>query len=332
MPHVILDSLRERNENTLREQFAFDVLMGLSANEKYLLSKYFYDSKGSRLFEKITDLEEYYPTRCEFEILKNIAPDIAKQLSGEPFDIVELGAGDGRKTKVLLSQLLDANIDFTYIPVDISESAVSDLCTDLSESHAGLTAQGIVGEYFDSIRYLDKQSERRKLVLFLGSNIGNFDFPHAQRFLRTIWKYLNQGDLLLSGFDLKKDIDVMLKAYNDSHGVTRDFNLNVLNRINQELDGHFDISLFSHYGLYNPIRGAMESFLISRCDQQILIGDLEKIFTFHAYEPIHMEYSYKYLLSDIDRLAKETGFQVLAHWQDSQQYFVDSLWKVRKEI
>ena len=331
MSYIVLDSLRSRNQASMRDQFAFDVLMGFSAEHKYLPSKYFYDDRGSRLFEAITDLEEYYPTACEFEILDRAGPAIAEHCGEGEFDVVELGAGDGRKTKVLLSRLMEAGRRFTYIPVDISESAVADLCGSLEDSHPGLPAQGIVGEYFESIRYLEQVSARRKLALFLGSNIGNFDFKSALRFLRTIWKSLSDGDLLLVGFDLKKDINVMLRAYNDTRGVTRDFNLNVLTRINAELGGQFDLEGFSHYGLYNPTRGAMESYLISLREQQVYIGEIEKTFVFKAFEPIHLEYSYKYLVSDIEQLAADTGFEVAAHWQDSRGWFADSLWRVRKE-
>lgn len=329
--HIVLDSLRSRNESSLRDQFAFDVLMGLSAEHKYLPSKYFYDTRGSELFEQITDLDEYYPTACEFEILQRVAPEIAAALSDETFDVVELGAGDGRKTKVLLSRLQAEAVDFSYIPVDISESAVVELCSALAESHAGLSVQGIVGDYFDSIRYLDKHSEHRKLVLFLGSNIGNFDYSHALHFLRTIWQYLNHDDLLLVGFDLKKDIQTLLRAYNDSRGVTSAFNLNVLTRINRELGGQFRPEAFSHYGLYNPTRGAMESYLVSLEEQSVYIDEISKHFSFKAFEPIHLEYSYKYLLSDIENMAADTGFEVLHHWPDSNNHFVDSLWQVRKE-
>lgn len=331
MKPIVLDSLTSRNASSLRDQFAFDVLMGLSAEKKYLSSKYFYDSYGSELFEQITDLDEYYPTACEFEILQQVAPQIAATLGKDSFDIVELGAGDGRKTKVLLSRLQARDIDFSYIPVDISESAVNELCAALEVSHSGLAVQGIVGEYFDSIRYLNNNSERRKLVLFLGSNIGNFDFASALQFLRTIWQYLNHDDLLLVGFDLKKDIQTLLQAYNDSRGITRDFNLNVLTRINRELGGQFQLDTFSHYGLYNPVGGAMESYLVSLEEQTVYIDEIQKYFSFRAFEAIHMEYSYKYLLSDISDMAADTGFEVLHHWPDSNNYFVDALWQVRKE-
>lgn len=332
MTYLVLDSLRHQTQDALKEQFAFDVLMGFSAPSKYLPSKYFYDAYGSRLFEQITELEEYYPTRCEFEILNTVGGEITEFIKDEPFEIVELGAGDGRKTKVLLSQLLETTHQFSYIPIDISETAMAELVSSLNQSHPTLSTHGIVGDYFDSIRHLESTSDSRKLVLLLGSNIGNFDFPNAKRFLHSIWKCLNHDDLLLIGFDLKKDINVLTKAYNDSKGITRDFNLNVLTRINNELDGDFEVERFSHHGMYNPRHGAMESYLVSLHQQEVHIGALEKTFEFMPYEAIHLELSHKYLLSEMQKLANETGFTVLKNWQDSQEYFADGLWQVNKDF
>lgn len=332
MSYLVLDSLRHQPHDSLKEQFAFDVLMGFSAPSKYLSSKYFYDAYGSRLFEQITELDEYYPTRCEFEILKKAGGEIAEFLQGEPFEVVELGAGDGRKTKVLLSQLLENTHQFSYIPIDISEAAMAELVRSLEQSHPMLSTHGIVGDYFDSIRHLESLSDSRKLVLLLGSNIGNFDFPNAKRFLHSIWKCLNHNDLLLIGFDLKKDIGVLTQAYNDRQGVTRDFNLNLLTRINNELQGEFDITLFTHHGMYNPRHGAMESYLVSLQQQEVHIGALEKTFEFNVYEAIHLEVSHKYLLSDMQKMATETGFTVLKNWHDSQDYFADALWQVNKDF
>ena len=329
--YTVLDSVRNQDEDALRTQFALDVLIGLDAAQKFLPSMYFYDRRGSEIFERITQLSEYYPSNCELEILKAHGTQIASIFSRQPFDLVELGAGDGRKTKVLLSCLQQQDADFTYVPVDISESAVAQLVSSLSHSHPELPTQGLVGEYFDAIRHLGCELTRNKLVLFLGSNIGNFDNAGAMRFLRTIWRHLNDGDYLLVGFDLKKDIEVLTRAYNDCEGVTRDFNLNVLRRINEELDANFDLSTFDHYGFYNPLRGAMESHLVSLCDQSVRVGELSKTFHFQAYQTIHMEYSCKYHLAHIEDMARNSGFDIVEHWQDSRNWFVDSLWRVNKQ-
>lgn len=328
--YTVLESVRSRSQDLLREQFALDVLVGFSAEAKYLPCKYFYDAEGSRLFEQITDLDEYYLTSCEYDILWKAGPDIAKLTSHEPFEIVELGAGDGRKTKLLISAALEHGNDISYIPVDISESAISELVDSLRATYPNLHTQGIVGEYVDSLRHLEHTSPKRKLALFLGSNIGNFDYENALGFLRTLWKHLDHDDLLLVGFDLKKDPAVLTRAYNDTQGLTRDFNLNVLERINTELGGNFDPARFVHHALYNPVRGAMESYLLSLQEQTVTIDAIHKSFQFQPWEAIHLEYSYKYLPDDITAMAQATGFECIAQWTDRRNYFVDALWQVRK--
>jgi uncharacterized SAM-dependent methyltransferase len=167
-------------------------------------------------------------------------------------------------------------------------------------------------------------------VLFLGSNIGNLDRPRARTFLRRLWTGLASGDHVLIGFDLKKDIERLLAAYNDREGVTASFNLNLLTRINRELGGHFDAARFRHFSTYNVFSGAMESYLVSLDPQEVRIDRLQSSFTFRAWEPLHTEYSYKYLLADIERLAKESGFEVVSHFHDRRGFFADSLWRVEK--
>jgi uncharacterized SAM-dependent methyltransferase len=168
------------------------------------------------------------------------------------------------------------------------------------------------------------------MVLFLGSNLGNFDKSSAKDFLRNLWNALNDGDYTVIGFDLKKDIDLMLKAYNDSQGVTRDFNLNLLRRINRELGGDFDLNKFHFYASYDVFTGAMESYLVSKEEQTVFIKEIGQAFNFEAWEPIHTEFSYKYLISDIEELAADTGFAIETQLYDSKRYFVDSIWRVQK--
>lgn len=168
------------------------------------------------------------------------------------------------------------------------------------------------------------------MVLFLGSNIGNFSRPMALRFLRHLWHSLNPNDVVLIGFDLKKDLDILYDAYNDKKGVTKEFNFNVLDRINKTLNGNFDRKNYQHQGLYNVQTGAMESYLISQCEHEVYIKDLDKSFSFKPWEPLHMEYSYKYLESDIVDYATSTGFEVIENYKDNKGYFVDSLWRVIK--
>lgn len=312
-----------------RECFAQDVLAGFSAPRKYLPSKYFYDARGSKLFERIADIDEYYLTGCEFDVLERCGPDIVASLQADALDVIELGAGDGRKTKVLLSHLLAAGKTLHYVPVDISESAVHELVESVRASHRAVQVSGLAGEYFECLRRLRRQPGRASLVLFLGSTIGNMDYLSAMQFLRTLRKHLRDGDYLLVGFDLKKDIDLMIAAYNDSEGVTREFNLNVLRRINRELGGHIPLEKFEHYGFYNPVKGAMESYLISLEEQNVAIDALGRSFHFDAYEGIHLEQSSKYLEKDIFEMARHAGFETVAHWHCARGWFVDALWRVK---
>lgn len=312
------------------EIFAADVLVGLSETRKRLPSKYLYDDEGSRLFVKITHLDEYYPTRCEFENLKRNKVSIAKYVADQPFNLVEFGSGDGHKTRVLIEHFLEQKLEFQYVPIDISHLAINELVTDLENSYSELKVKGLISDYFAGIRCLNNRSSRKNLVLFLGSNIGNFSHAEARIFLRNLWNCLKSGDQVLIGFDLKKDIEMFLRAYNDSEGVTAAFNLNLLTRINRELGGQFNLNNFRHFGTYDVFSGAMESYLVSLKQQEVFIEEIGRSFKFRPWEPIHTEYSYKYLKRDIDNLAHETGFIVKQHFYDSKKYFIDSLWEVKK--
>ncbi len=319
-------------KNDPTHEMALSVLEGLSSRPKSLPSLLFYDDKGSELFKKIMQLDEYYPTRCEAEILQKYSQDITSFVSGEKFNLVELGCGDGAKTILLLNTLLKEKREFNYVPLDISKAAVEFLLGNLEKEYGPIPFDvlGLVAEYFQGLGWLTENASERNMVLFLGSNIGNFNRPTALRFLRHLWHSLNDGDLVLIGFDLKKDLDVLYDAYNDKEGITKEFNFNVLDRINDLLKGNFKRENFQHQGLYNIQTGAMESYLISQCQHTVTIDEVGKSFKFEAWEAIHMEYSYKYLQSDIDSLASSTGFKILKNYTDSNGYFVDSLWTVCK--
>jgi L-histidine Nalpha-methyltransferase len=316
----------------LKQTFALDVLVGLSERKKTISSKYFYDEEGSKLFQQIMHLPEYYLTRCEFEILERNGPAIADFVANEKWNLVELGPGDGLKTNLLLMQFLHKEVDFQYVPIDISESALQNLVNNLHNQIPRLEVRGLVSDYFNGLKWLNKlnSADRKNFVLFLGSNIGNFNYSRARVFLRSLWNSLNHGDLVLIGFDLKKDIDLMLAAYNDSQGITEKFNLNLLNRINRELGGNFDVSRFQHFANYDVFSGAMESYLVSQADQKVFIEEIGQTFYFEPWEPIHTEYSYKFLQTDIESLAAETGYLVEYEFQDSHQYFSDCIWRVYK--
>ena len=330
MTYEILKHTTADDSAHAKEVFAHDVLEGLSKEMKSLPSKYFYDDRGSELFSKITELSEYYLTNCGFEILRNYKSDITKLLADKPFRLIELGAGDGRKTKILLEYFLEQSLNFQYVPIDISELAVADLTKQLQGEFKSLETKGLVTDYFSGIKWVSQREEKeiRNFVLFLGSNIGNLTKNEACNFLRELRGSLNKGDLLLIAFDLKKDPEVIRKAYNDSQGVTRDFNLNLLTRINSELGGAFDLNKFTFLAVYNPLLGAVESFIISLEEQEVFIKEFNKAFYFKAWEPIHTEYSFKYTDSDIRDFANQTGFVIEKNFYDSKKYFLQSVWKV----
>lgn len=327
----VLDARKAGQFRDERREFALDVLEGLSERPKRLASRWFYDERGSKLFARIMDVPQYYLTDCEREILDLRARDIVAPLADGPFDLVDLGAGDGRKTQIVLERVVGGGLDVRYVPIDISEQAVEGVVTRMASELPDLSIHGLVSEYTDGLHWLGAQKTgRKKLVLFLGSNIGNFNKSQARAFLRRLWTVLDGGDHVLIGFDLKKDIDLLLSAYNDPLGVTSEFNLNLLHRINRELDGDFRVEEFRHFGTYNVFSGAMESYLVSLTPQRVTIGELAQTFEFDAWEPIHTEYSYKYLESDIVALAEATGFEVVSEFRDRRGWFVDALWRVVK--
>ncbi len=311
------------------DQFALDVLTGLSVKEKKISTKYFYDDIGSDLFQKITRHKDYYLTRTEFEILSNARDEIANKLSEDEVDIIELGAGDGHKSELLLDSLLAQGKTVNYYPVDISSEAINQL-EDTLRPKENLNVHAIVADYLDGLKFLKEKSKNRKIVLFLGSNIGNFNREGCLNFLSQVWMNLNDNDYALIGFDLKKDISKLNAAYNDSSGHTRAFNLNLLKRINKELGANFNIDKFQHVGFFNPKIGAMESYLVPIQKQEVYIEKLEQKFVFEAFEPLHLEYSFKYSADDIHEICQQTGFVVEEHYSDKKHYFIDSLLRVCK--
>jgi len=312
------------------DTFAEDILKGLSSEPKFLSSKYFYDDEGSRLFQQIMDLPEYYLTRSEFEIFSTKTKEIFEAFTqnSKEFDLIELGAGDGTKTAVLIDYFLKQDADFTYSPIDISQEAVDILTAKFKNEFPDLKMNAKTGDYFRILETLKTQSKRPKILMFLGSNIGNFSREDSISFFKHLHEVMNNGDLLFTGFDLQKDPRVILAAYDDAQGVTAEFNINLLRRINRELGADFDLEKFSHYAIYRPNECAARSFLISREEQNVSIKALNQTFHFKAWEPIFMEISQKYSLEMIEDLATISGFEVSENFFDSKQFFVDSLWKV----
>lgn len=318
------------NDTTLvLSTFAEDVREGLLQTPKTLPSKYFYDEQGDKLFQTIMGLGEYYLTRCEFEIFSEQKEAILRSFLGDDdaFRLVELGAGDGTKTKVLMSHFLEAGADFTYNPIDISQNVLDQLKGDLGNALPDLKVEPIQGDYFDALEELNRHHSRKEVVLFLGSNIGNFSNEEAELFLGKLADNLSEGDLLLIGFDLMKNPQTILNAYNDKLGVTKEFNLNLLTRMNNELGADFDIEKFKHFPTYNPINGETRSHLISTADQKVYIEVLDTTFHFDAWEAIHTEVSQKYSPKMIEQFAAKAGFRIVENFTDECSYYVDSLWE-----
>lgn len=308
-------------------QFYRDIVAGLQSTPKHLSSKYFYDANGDKLFQELMNCDEYYPTKCELEIFTRQTAEICQAMIGEgdAFDLIELGAGDAMKSSHLLKYLLDAGIDFTYLPIDISDNVISYLNITLPGKLPGLKMKGLNGEYFDMLKKAASLSKRRKVVMFLGSNIGNMPVTEAENFCRELRSHLSQDDMLLIGVDLKKDPKTILAAYNDKGGITRRFNLNLLERINRELNADFDLSKFEHYPVYDPETGSCKSYLISRGDQQVKINNKDSIH-FAKDEYIYMEISQKYTVMQTNQMAKNTGFKAEKIFFDSKKWFIDAIW------
>ena len=314
--------------NKQSNQFLKEVLKGLTSEEKYLSSKYFYDESGDKLFQQIMACPEYYLTRCEMEIFTNYTKEIASTFTENlsEFDIVELGAGDATKSIHLLKELVSQEINFTYYPVDISKNVIRMLHQQLPKEIPTLRLQGLNGEYFDMLEKVKTLSTKFKAVLFLGGNIGNIPLEMVTSFCKELRSHLSKGDIVLIGFDLKKDPQLILDAYNDASGYTRDFNLNLLQRINDELGANFNIDNFKHFPTYDPSTGTCKSYLVSTCNQKVQVQD--QVIRFAEGETIHTEISQKYSIRQIEELSKNAGFIPITNIYDSKKWFVDAVWKV----
>ncbi|PZX55383.1 dimethylhistidine N-methyltransferase [Algoriphagus ratkowskyi] len=316
-------------KNTDFGSFAQDVMLGLNSTPKTLPSKYFYDSKGDKLFQQIMALPEYYLTRKEYEILELQHEQILEQIlaSSQPFNLVELGAGDGMKTKILLRYLTEKKVEFTYYPVDFSGSVLEELEVSLANELPELVVKPLQDTYRVSLKKQVWEDGRPNLILFMGANLGNFGVEEAKNIIDHLRVGTKKGDLVLLGFDLKKNPQTILSAYHDEQGVTREFNMNLLDRINRELDANFERDSFVHWPTYDPVSGECRSYLVSLKTQDVTIGALNQIFKFEAFESIFTEISKKYSLSEISYLASLGGFEVKENFMDSEGYFADVLWE-----
>jgi L-histidine N-alpha-methyltransferase len=306
--------------------FLKDVIEGLSSHPKYLQSKYFYDQAGDALFQEIMRSPEYYPSDCELEIFTEQCRALAwaMRCGGNDFDLIELGAGDATKTNFVLKYLIEQGISFTYKPIDISENIINYLNVTLPVIIPGIQIEGLNGDYLDMLKRAGADSQKRKVVLFLGSSIGNMSLGDATEFCRAIRSTLSSGDMLLIGVDLRKNPNTILAAYNDKGRATKKFNLNLLTRINRELGADFDIGNFDHFPTYDPLTGACKSYLICLKTHVIQIGS--HVISFQKNEIIDMEISQKYALEDTRTLAHDSRFMPVADFYDKKKWFLDTLW------
>ncbi len=318
--------------STFDDQFAKAVLEGLSKNPKRLPSWLIYDNRGSEIFTEITQLPGYHPAQCEIEIFHNYKQTITDLLANDNFRLIELGAGDGMKTHILLQHFIQSQLTFEYMPIDISEGAIKDLVDFLESRYAKgtMSVAGLAADYFEGLRTLSSQSDKRNIVFFLGSTIGNMELPLAAKFVRELRELLNEGDYVMIGFDLMKHPKTLYAAYNDSKMVFERFNLHLLSILNVRLGANFSKEHFVQQGHYNPSTHAVESYIFSTQKQVVTIDALRKEFSFEQWEAMQTEHSYKYTQLEIESLAEASGYRIVKHLFDSQHYFVDSIWEVKK--
>ena len=304
-------------EHGLLDSIADDVRRGLSAPQKFLLPKFFYDNAGSLLFEQITELPEYYPTRTELSILSDIAVDLMKRVA--PYDVVELGSGSSTKTRGLLD-IGYSMVLARYIPFDVSQTIVESACEDLQRRYPNLALHGVIGD-FERHLGLIPPAEGRRLVLFIGSTIGNLEPPERLELLTGIRKLLSPGDFLLLGMDMVKDITVLEAAYNDAAGVTAAFNLNMLSVINNALQADFNVEEFRHHAHYNHELDRIEMHLYARSDQSIHITDLDMTVEVGKGESIWTESSHKFTRETAMSMIHEAGMSLDTWYTDPLDYY-----------
>ena len=303
----------------IEKSFAEEISYSLNQNSKFINPKFFYDKKGSELFESICLLPEYYPTRTEISILKKLKHDLPSYLD-ENINLVELGSGTSVKTRLILDIFTKLQPKTEYFPIDISE-ILTESSEQLLKDYDTLHITGIIDTYEGGLEFLKSYDDKKNLILFLGSSFGNFTPDDGKLFLEKIFSTMKSGDLFLIGLDLVKNKNILESAYDDSQGVTAKFNLNVLSRINDELDADFDINNFSHYSIYNENDQRIEMNLKSLVSQSVIIGKSNLSLNLDKGELIHTEYSHKYHISQIKKLLSDVGFEFKNMWLDDEKHF-----------
>ncbi len=313
-------------QQAARADLAADVRQGLTARPKTLPCLYFYDEAGSQLFEQICELPEYYPTRTERAILQNHADDLVAHV-GHHVDLVELGSGSASKTRLVVEALLRRHDQLRFIPVDISRSILEESSRALVEDYDRLQVYAVAGEYHDGLDFLKGEEGPPRLILWLGSNVGNFRRDDAIHFLQRLHTTMRPEDRFLIGIDLRKDAGTLEAAYDDAAGVTAAFNKNLLTRLNRELGASFVLDSFDHEARWNDQIGRVEMHLVSSVAQSVRIEQIDLTIEFDAGESIHTENSYKYSTVEIEALATTCHFDVECQWFDENRRFSVSLWR-----
>ena len=307
-------------ENPLANDDGRDVIAGLTATpQKSLPSRYFYDDRGSELFEQICQLPEYYLTRTETALLKDCTDEIARMTGA--CQLLELGSGSSTKTRLLLDAYERLGFPLQYAPIDVSAGMLIQSAHQLVADYPTLRVLGLVGTYEQALAQLPPCSLPARLLFFIGSSLGNFAPPQCDRFFGQVTTALEPGDYFLLGIDLQKDIPTMEAAYNDAQGVTAEFNYNLLDRLNRQFDGDFQRDCFEHWTFYNAEAGQIETYLRSRCAQTVRLEALDLTVELQAGEPIHTEISRKFDLAQMQSYLRERGLDPLHVWTDARQWY-----------
>lgn len=312
-------TLENLADNTVNKDDGKDVINGLKSEPKTLSPRYFYDAKGSQLFEQICQLREYYPTRTEASILKQYAPEIST-ITGK-VELIELGSGSSTKTRYLLDAYQALNYPLTYIPIDVSGSILKESANSLLQEYPNLTIKGKVGTYYQCLTNIHATDKQPKMILFLGSSIGNFNQQQCDRFIDLVTSSIHTGDYFLLGIDLQKPKDILEAAYNDSQGITAAFNLNMLQHLNEKFQGNFALNLFKHQAIYNSIEHQIEMYLISQKAHTATLQALDLTVNFAKEETIRTEISRKFDITKMSQYLASKGLTLSRSFTDRQNWF-----------
>jgi len=319
--HAISECLRYfvPSRKKTQKTFAQELSYSFSQKQKTINPKFFYDEKGSYLFEKICTLPEYYISRTEVALLRQLEEKLPNYLNGD-FRLVELGSGSSTKTRILIDILEKSQKHIEYFPIDIS-NILRESCKEFHNDYKNLCITGIIDDYEPALELVKNYDDKNNLIVFLGSSFGNYDPNTGLGLLQKINSLMKSGDLFLLGLDLTKDETVLEKAYNDSQGITAQFNLNVLSRINSELDANFDINKFVHHAVYNKNQNRIEMYLRSLEKQIVNIPKADLVLEVKKDELIHTENSFKFTISQIKEMSAMSNFQIQDMWCDEKRYF-----------